>query len=66
MFTMSLRTLNDAFGYSGESRAAEVARILRVTADKLERGECGGPTMDLNGNSTGHWQIRGPVDRRKK
>jgi hypothetical protein len=47
--------LNDAF----ESDAgAEIARVLRDAADRLERGYRGDPTLrDLNGNPIGEIKL---------
>ena len=42
---------NDAFV---DDDAAEVARILREVADKLENGERVFPIRDINGNQCGY------------
>lgn len=38
-------------------RNAEVARILRDVADRIESGEEYGTCMDINGNAVGDWKI---------
>jgi len=52
MFKLEAKTGNAAF----EDRpAAELARILRAVAVKLERGETEGAVMDGNGQKVGAW-----------
>lgn len=53
MFKLSIETENDAFA---EDLPGEVARILRVAADNLERGRFDGSAFrlqDVNGNTVG-------------
>lgn len=52
-FLLTIDSENAAF--SGPEGAAEVARLLRQTADKVEQGGDGGPLMDYNGNKCGTW-----------
>lgn len=51
MFTLSIKTGNDAF--EGGAGRQEVARILRETAERVERGIAEGPVRDVNGNTVG-------------
>lgn len=57
MFTMNVDTGNAAF----DDPAAELARILRQTADKIERGDYypghSVTVLDVNGNDVGRWKI---------
>jgi len=50
-------TGNAAFGESDEERAAELARILRTAAARLERGDECGRLLDHNGNSVGRFEV---------
>lgn len=51
---------NDAFvdlsAYDGFDRA-EVSRILRRLADRIDAGVTGGDVRDLNGNKVGNWDL---------
>lgn len=49
MFTLTLNTDNAAF----EDYSAEVARILRTAADRIENGVGAGSLADANGNAVG-------------
>ena len=52
MFTLQFTTDNAAFEDCPE---AEIARILRALAGKVERGETDGTVRDANGNRVGEW-----------
>lgn len=54
---LKLETSNAAFhnDCNGHNEGEEVASILRVLADKVEQGECGGLLRDTNGNHVGVW-----------
>lgn len=58
MFTMNVDTGNDAFH---QDPGGELARILRVVADKIERGDYhpghSKTILDVNGNDVGRWKI---------
>lgn len=54
MFTLTIKTENEAFG---DSPAHEVARILRQIANRLEDGTDSAKVMDVNGNSVGHFDL---------
>jgi hypothetical protein len=41
------------------ARNAEVARILRAVADKLDQDMIHGPCFDANGNNVGDWGFLG-------
>jgi hypothetical protein len=41
------------------ARNAEVARILRAVADKLDQDMINGPCTDANGNNVGDWGFLG-------
>jgi hypothetical protein len=57
MFTLKIRTENCAF--DGDPRH-ELARILRLVADALERGTSGAPIHDANGNQVGRFDLETP------
>jgi hypothetical protein len=58
MFRLEIDTDNDAF----YPWTTEVARLLRLAADRIDRsGDCEGYLRDVNGNSVGCWSID-PVD----
>lgn len=64
MFTLKIETDNAAFGDQdgkgdniSEDCFAEVARILRKTADRVEREAVSGPLMDVNGNKVGEFSF---------
>jgi hypothetical protein len=48
---------NAAFGDAFE---VELARILRVAADRIERGADRGNLLDVNGNTVGAFKLTGP------
>lgn len=51
MFTLKIETDNAAF--EDDNLLAEVARILRVAADKVEQGDHPASLRDVNGNKVG-------------
>lgn len=51
MFTLTIETDNAAF--EDDNLLAETARILRVAADKIERGNHPANLLDVNGNKVG-------------
>lgn len=51
MFQLQVHTSNSAF----ENESAEVARILRELAERVESGRTSGRVFDLNGNACGNW-----------
>ena len=53
MFYLNIETDNAAF--SDDAFEAEIARILRRVADRVERGEQSGGILDVNGNGVGDW-----------
>lgn len=48
---------NAAFGEDAQTTAYEVARILRVTAEKMEAGRMSGRCVDYNGNTVGTYEL---------
>lgn len=51
-------TNNSAFDNSdGLHGRAEIARILRNIADKVEEGRVDGSIRDINGNRVGNWKL---------
>lgn len=58
MLTMNVDMGNDAFH---QDPCGELARILRVVADKIERGDYypghSVTILDVNGNDAGRWKI---------
>lgn len=55
MFHLKISTTNAAF--EDNDRALELARILRETADRLERGYTTGTAVNSNGNQVGAWKV---------
>ena len=56
MFTLTIKTDNAAF--DGDLKTEELARILRVVADKLEgEARTAGRCMDINGNGVGSFEL---------
>lgn len=61
MLEVKIRTGNAAF----DPPEMEAARILRVIADRIERGEATGKfqtVMDLNGNDVGRFKLAPEVE----
>lgn len=54
MFTLRIETDNEAFT---DNPKAEIARILRETADRLESGRYVNKLRDLNGNTVGSAEL---------
>ena len=60
MFKMTLETGNAAFGPEPSDRNAELARMLRAVAQRIEDAgdsETGGTLTDHNGQSVGEWSV---------
>ena len=57
IFTLSIETGNAAFGESLNEENAEIARILREVAAKLENCQTCGPIRDANGNTVGAFTL---------
>lgn len=53
MFKLEFATDNAAF----EVPFAEIARILRDVAERIERGAVSAPVRDINGNTVGAFAI---------
>lgn len=56
MLLIRIKTDNAAFD---EDRDAELARILRIAADKIEHGNDTAELYDINGNPVGEFKITG-------
>lgn len=56
MFKLTIKTDNAAFT---DDPDAEVARILRAAADRVENGEMPGALRDINGNTVGRFELVG-------
>jgi hypothetical protein len=54
-FTIDISTGNGAFD---DDAGAEVARILRDVADRIERGTATGKVFDINGNRVGSFELQ--------
>lgn len=54
MFTLKIRTTNDAFA---EDPEREVAALLRKYADRVEAGQSSGTILDTNGATVGEWKL---------
>ena len=57
MFKLVIHTDNAAFGDSVMEHGAELARILRDIANRLEGGSIAGSARDMNGNNVGGYLI---------
>ncbi len=55
-FNMTIRSGNAAL-HGSDGGAAEVARMLRLAADRIEAGHDYGRCMDDNGNGVGSWDF---------
>jgi hypothetical protein len=53
VFELRIETDNAAFGDTLDDRAAELARILRNVANRVELGVVGAAVLDHNGNKVG-------------
>lgn len=56
-FTVTIDTDNAAF--DGDDCGAELARILREIAQKVEDGADEGNAFDINGNRVGSFELAG-------
>lgn len=60
-FTLTFNIDNDAFqigdGGQGGHDGQEIARILRESAERIERGEDHGAVRDINGNRVGSFGV---------
>ncbi len=56
-FRLEIESGNAAFADSPE---IELARLLRLTADRLEFGDRAGALIDINGNRVGDWNLELP------
>lgn len=57
-FTFNIETNNTAIADEGGEH--EIARILRITADRIENGEDSGNLRDINGGTVGTWSMNLP------
>lgn len=55
MFELMFTTDNAAF--EGDGGNAEVARILRAIAERVEADAGSGSVRDVNGNRIGEWKL---------
>lgn len=63
-FTVKIECNNEAFNYSTEGEPYEIARLLRVIADKVERRSPQDLSAyetihDINGNDVGRFALKG-------
>lgn len=57
MVTVTFKTDNEAF--DGQALFQESARILKIIAYSIERGNDSGNCRDINGNKVGKWSLEG-------
>lgn len=57
-FTMQATAKDTDFDYPRRGEPLELARMLRETADNLERGFVHGYLTDLGGNTVGEWHLK--------
>lgn len=64
-FVLKIDCDNAAFGDTPDSEAfgAEIARILREAANRMESGYALGPCRDVNGNTVGQFGLRSRAQR---
>lgn len=65
MLRIAISQGNDCF-MGNSNKEKETARILRVLADRIERGDKQGKIMDINGNSVGFFATDRLLERRLK
>lgn len=58
MYVQFKKGYADNAAFQDGNKQAEVARILRKVAEKVEAGEDSGPCMDINGNKVGTWSAK--------
>jgi hypothetical protein len=58
MFTLKIKTDNEAFNSQTEGEYLEIARILTVTAMRVNGGNLEGRCLDINGNSVGEFKFK--------
>ena len=63
-FTLKIDCDNEAFNYPTEGEGYELARILRIVADKVERQNPDAysnyqTVFDINGNDVGRYALKG-------
>lgn len=66
MFQLKIATDAAAFGDTPDERAAEIARILRSLADRIEfivPEEARRPVRDANGNTVGEFMISDKLEK---
>ena len=54
-FGLTISTENEVF--SGVGKEAEIARILRAVAERIERGFTAEKARDINGNTVGEFRV---------
>jgi hypothetical protein len=54
-FVLTINLDNDAF--TGKKGLGELARLLRVVADRIESGKTSGKVQDVNGNTVGNHEL---------
>ena len=58
MTQLKVEIKSESAAFMDGNAAAEVARILRELADRIENTEHGGASLfDYNGNTCGHWSL---------
>ena len=57
-FNMAIKLGDAAFVSEG---VAELSRVIRVVANKIEHGETVGNIKDINGNTVGTFEVTKPV-----
>lgn len=58
MYVQFKKGYADNAAFQDGNKQAEVARILRKVAEKVEAGEDSGSCMDINGNKVGTWSAK--------
>ena len=56
-FILEIDTDNDAFSDESGGLDLEVARLLKVAADKVRNGYAHGTLFDINGNKVGSFKF---------
>lgn len=54
---MNLKFDTGNAAFDGDNEAHEIARILRLLAEKVEAGATEGYVYDINGNRVGEWWL---------
>lgn len=61
MATFNLNIETHSAAVAEDGREGEIARILRITAERIENGRDSGILLDINGARVGSWDMNLPA-----